>query len=65
MKKYLVCYGTNNVELYAHGLSLENANVEADMACRSGKKNVRIREEDPIHSTWPLHFDAESTKVSK
>lgn len=62
---YLVCYGNDKVELHKAGLTLEEANIEADLIGQKGKKNVRIRMEDPSHPTWPLHFDAERSENAK
>lgn len=54
---FLVCYGEKIVELHAHGLSKENAEMESSKLMGQGYKNVRVRMEDPNHPTWPLNFD--------
>lgn len=59
MSKYLVCYGEKVVELHNHNLSKDEAKHVANALIAKGYKNVRVRMEDPVHSTWPLHFDNE------
>ena len=58
-KTFIVCHGDKVVELEAHGLSNEAATLLADALSMKGKRNVRIRMEDPVHPTWPLNFDAQ------
>ncbi len=58
-KTFIVCHGDKVVELHAFGLSNEEATLQSDQLTRAGKRNVRIRLEDPIHPTWPLNFDAQ------
>jgi hypothetical protein len=58
-KTFIVCYGEKTVELHAFGLPHEEAVLQADQLTKSGKRNVRIRLEDPIHPSWPLNFDAQ------
>jgi len=57
-KTYIVSHGEKVVELHGFGLSHEAASIQADQLTKSGKRNVRIRLEDPIHPSWPLNFDA-------
>ena len=57
-KTFIVSHGEKVVELHAFGLSHEEATFQADKLAKSGKRNVRIRLEDPIHPTWPFNFDA-------
>lgn len=54
---FLVCYGEKIVEPYAHGLSKEDAEMDAGKLMGQGYKNVRVRMEDPHYPTWPLNFD--------
>ena len=65
MKTFIVSYGNKVVELHKSGISLEEANHEADILSKSGVRHVRVRMEDPIHPTWPLNFDYESEKVAE
>ena len=58
-KTFIVSYGEKVVELHAFGLSHEAATQQADQLTRAGKRNVRIRLEDPVHLSWPLNFDAQ------
>jgi hypothetical protein len=58
-KTYIVCHGEKVVELHKHGLSKEEAEMEASKLMGQGYKNVRVRMEDPIHPSWPLNFDAQ------
>lgn len=58
-KTFIVSHGDKVVELHAFGLSHEEATLQSDQLTRSGKRNVRIRLEDPIHPSWPLNFDAQ------
>ena len=58
-KTFLVCHGDKVVELHAFGLSHEAATQQSDQLTRAGKRNVRIRLEDPVHPSWPLNFDAQ------
>lgn len=62
MNTFLVCYGEKVVESHKAGLSKEEATYEADKLMGQGRKNVRVRMEDPIHPTWPLNFDLQETK---
>lgn len=64
MKTFIVSYGEKVVELHKSGISIEEANFEADLLTKGGKRNVRIRMEDPIHPTWPLNFDHESLEAA-
>jgi hypothetical protein len=57
-KTYIVSHGEKVVELHGFGLSHEAASIQADQLTKAGKRNVRIRLEDPIHPSWPLNFDA-------
>jgi hypothetical protein len=57
-KTYIVSHGEKVVELHGFGLSHEAASLQADQLTKAGKRNVRIRLEDPIHPSWPLNFDA-------
>jgi hypothetical protein len=56
-KTFIVCYGDKVVELYASGLSKEEATIESEKLTGQGHNNVRIRLEDPVHPSWPLNFD--------
>ena len=58
-KTYIVSHGEKVVELHAFGLSHEEATLQTDQLIRAGKRNVRIRLEDPVHPSWPLNFDAQ------
>jgi hypothetical protein len=58
-KTFIVCRGEKIVELCGHGLSKEEAEMEASKLVGQGYKNVRVRMEDPVHPTWPLNFDAQ------
>lgn len=58
-KTFIVSYGDKVVELHAFKLSHEEATLQSDQLTRSGKRNVRIRLEDPVHPSWPLNFDAQ------
>lgn len=58
-KTFIVCYGDKVVELHGFGLSHEEATLQSDQLTRAGKRNVRIRLEDPVHPSWPLNFDAQ------
>lgn len=58
-KTFIVSYGEKVVELHGFGLSHEEATLQSDQLTRAGKRNVRIRLEDPIHPSWPLNFDAQ------
>lgn len=59
IKTFIVCYGDKVVELHGFGLSHEEATLQSDQLTRAGKRNVRIRLEDPVHLSWPLNFDAQ------
>jgi hypothetical protein len=58
-KTFIVCHGDKVVELHGFGLSHEEATLQSDQLTRAGKRNVRIRLEDPVHPSWPLNFDAQ------
>ena len=58
-KSYIVSHGDKVVELHGFGLSHEEATLQSDQLTRAGKRNVRIRLEDPVHPSWPLNFDAQ------
>lgn len=58
--KYIVCYGTDVVELACNDMSKEEAVELSQSFIKAGKKNVRVRMQDPINPMFPLHFDAES-----
>lgn len=59
--KYIVCYGTDVVELACNDMTKQEAEELSDQMIKMGKKNVRIRLQDPTHPLFPLNFDAEST----
>ncbi len=56
---YIVQHGTRVVELAAHGLTKEQAQEAAALLETQGKKDVRVRIEDPTHKTWPLNLDGD------
>ena len=58
-KTFIVSHGDKVVELHAFGLSHEEATFQAERLAGSGKRNVRVRLEDPVHPSWPLNFDAQ------
>jgi hypothetical protein len=58
-KTFIVSHGDKVVELHGFGLSHEEATLQSDQLTRAGKRNVRIRLEDPVHPSWPLNFDAQ------
>lgn len=64
-QKYIVCYGTEIVELACNDMTREEAEELGQRLVAIGKKNVRIRLQDPIHPKFPLNFDAEMEEAKK
>jgi hypothetical protein len=54
---FIVSHGEQIVQLDSFGLTESEAKMRADQLSRTGARGTRIRLEDPIHPSWPKHFD--------